>query len=122
MRADYQVEVQFFRYWNPSHTRRRGQCCDGPEPCQLQGGGFCDNFFKICVIPEGGRCGDQPAPFLVERRDAMLRNGSTFINDNDDLMFEEGEEAVQGLPNPVIFNISGPWPVSVRRDSLCSDC
>ncbi len=110
MRADYQVEVRFFRYWNPSHRRESGTCCDAScDPC--------DNFFQICVIPEGGRCGDQTAPFLVERRDAMLRDGGAFTYDNDDLMFEEGEEAVQGLPNPVLFNISGPWPVSAGRDS-----
>ncbi len=109
MRADYQVEVRFFRYWNPSHRRDSGQCCDGGGGC----GNFCDNFFQICVIQEGGRCGDQPAPFLVERRDAMLHDDGTFITNNDDLMFEEGEEAVQGLPNPMLFNISGPWPVSV---------
>ncbi len=112
MRADYQVEVRFFRDWNPSHRRFDGGCCDGRGGC----GDPCDNFFQICVIPERGRCDDQPAPFLVERRD-MLRDDDAFMHDNDDLMFGEGEEAVQGLPNPVIFNIPGPWPVSVGRDS-----
>ena len=112
--ADYQLEVRFFRYGNPEHKRTDGQCCDGGlTSCN----DFCDNFFVICLKDHlhRGTYNTTTCPhdltdigLRLERRDIR----SVYIPNNDNLVFEEGMEALQGLPNPVLFNVSGPWPVS----------
>ncbi len=116
VRADYQVEARFFRYWNPGHLRF-GQpvsgdgCCDIPraEPQCPSPESWCDNSFIICLhkhIQEpGASCSD------ISTGDALRLESVTVIKD-DNLMFEEGPDTLQGLPIPVVFSVTGPWPVS----------
>ncbi len=115
MRADYQVEARVFRYQNPGNllfsnpfTGNHVGCCDELSLGQLTctGNEICDNSFLICLHEPGVSCSDVPA------EDPLRLESVTITQNDDDLTFEEGPDTLQGLPNPVVFNVTGPWPVS----------
>lgn len=114
MRADYTLEALFFRYQNPTHTRADGLCCDGSgvgacgtsDPRDA-----CDNLFRICLNEEETDC-EERLPFVPEQETTVV------MPDNDDLLFMRGDDGFLGLPNPLVFNVPGPWPVSVSLISL----
>ena len=107
MRADYQVEVRLFRYWNPEHRRSGGNCCDGGGECGNNVSDFCDSHIQICLVDA-----TLTLTPLGETEGCVAGDVARVIDNDDDLMFEEGADTLQGLPNPVVLNVSGPWPVS----------
>lgn len=90
-------------YQNPTHQDRAGAFCERGD-----GNNACDNAFKICIRQRSSSDCD------------LKRLETTKIKeDNDDLMFSEGE-TVGRIDNPI--TISGDiWPVSgVGQSAGCS--
>ncbi len=85
------------------------RCCDAmgqDDPAICTQAEFCDNSFLICLHEPGLSCSDVPAG------DPLRLESLTITQNDDNLTFEEGPDTLQGLPNPVVFNVTGPWPVS----------
>ena len=117
MRADYQVEVLVSSYQNPRGASigriNSGQfCCDG-QGSSCSGFGRCDNYFSFCLRELNATSSNSLADCPLGRFDTTI----VLFND-DDLTFVEGETALNGLPNPLVFaNIPGAYPVSIPN--LC---
>ncbi len=85
-------------YFNIPHTRSGGFCCD------LDCSNECENRFLFCLRPVGFNRSSEECP---------LGNYSTGVIANDSVVFAAGEDLDVGVPNPLVFNGAGAWPVSV---------
>ena len=101
MYGDYELEVLVQRYENPSRggqTVPEGVCCD------IDCGNPCDNRFTFCIRPSG-----------TNRTNTILCPLGRIISEftaGDDEFFTTGD--FLGLPNPLMFNRTTAWPVSMN--------
>ena len=106
------MEVLVSSYWNPSSRSagRDGACCDG-QGSSCGGNRRCDNYFFFCLRELGAPSSNDQANCPLGRFDTTT---DSVMFDNDYLTFVEGETALNGLPNPLVFaNIPGAYPVSI---------
>ena len=114
--------MEFYSYQNPSHAAldSNGACCDHssstlPPNCT----NMCDNYFFIClrnasdtrdlyVSQDVTNIANDSCPYGWIVTDQLARNSK------DDVRFTTGSlDHSQQTPNPVVFECSSPWPVSV---------
>ena len=109
--ADYRLEIRVFSYNNPTHRCARcgpqQPCCDGNRTESCSGPEQCDNYFVFCLRPLGTSGFDNQFCPLGRYSTAL----NSVLNDQDSFVFEEGEQTLLHLSNPLVF--TGPrWLVS----------
>ena len=107
MGADYIFQAQLESYQNPTHTLETGDCCDGVANAMGVCTDPCDNVFTFC-IQESNATGSS----LAKPSCPFLRRVSRVFQDNDDISFSE--DLGSRVSNPLTFNKSGAWPVSLE--------
>ena len=99
LKGDYLLQYRVEEYLNSMHIRGDGFSCDSDSSNDE-----CENRFLFCLRPVGFNRSSEECP---------LGNYSTGVIANDSVVFAAGEDLDVGVPNPLVFNGAGAWPVSV---------
>ena len=98
MHADFVLEVQLFRFRNPTGRTTIGICCD------FDCSDGCDNRFVFCLRPSG-------SVSTSEDNCPLGRYRTGVIAGNDEVFLRGVLDPTQDITNPL--NFTGPlWPVS----------
>lgn len=98
MHADFVLEVQLFRFRNPTGRTTIGICCD------FDCSDGCDNRFVFCLRSSG-------SVSTSESNCTLGRYRTGVIAGNDEVFLRGVLDPTQDITNPL--NFTGPlWPVS----------
>lgn len=108
--AEYNLQVDVESFANPHSFDFDGGCCEGQDspPCQLT----CDYVFLFCLQPAHYEFNFCPLGSINTQFDPTISGTS----------FTFGSMIQPGVPNPLTFTNTAPWPVSCSVHVHCFHC